>query len=339
MAIYGDRVAGLPRMLQVLYYHPRGMWFADLATEVGQPEADVRETLRIYYLTDLAHYLPDLVARPEVLEFFGDGNEDPLTAPMVRLVANDPGTELGVAYTSASELARMYRLAYDASLLDRSNEVLASAVQKLHAGLLPSLQIVKPEPWDQLSDVQAAIEDCRRVRLVYARAREPVIEHLVVEPYWLIRTHRGWELDACSVSDGDRLRTFIVSNVRELEVLSEAFVPPAELSHVIKRYRAEIAVILDVPHDARWAVDKYAERVELVEDRVDSARLRVHLLPPARVRVGLMLMVGGPSARVVEPADLAGAGGEAARRMLRRYETDDWTIGSHLDADVWLEAD
>ncbi len=98
--------------------------------------------------------------------------------------------------------------------------------------------------------------------------------------------------------------------------------------------------MLDVPHDARWAVDKYAERVELVEDRVDSARLRVHLLPPARVRVGLMLMVGGPSARVVEPADLAGAGGEAARRMLRRYETDNWAaIGSHLDADVWLEAD
>ena len=36
-------------------------------------------------------------------------------------------------------------------------------------------------------------------------------------------------------------------------------------------------MVLDMPHDARWAVDKYAERVELVEDRVDSARLRVHL--------------------------------------------------------------
>ena len=44
MAIYGERVAGLPRMLQVLYYHPQGMRFADLATEVGQSEPDVRET-------------------------------------------------------------------------------------------------------------------------------------------------------------------------------------------------------------------------------------------------------------------------------------------------------
>src|SRR5690242_4280950 len=115
MAIYGDRVAGLPRILQVLYYHPRGMRLEDLATEVRQPDSDVRETLRTYYLTDLAHYLPDLVARPEVLEFFGGADEDDgdaLRAPMVRLVASDPGDELGVAYTSAAELARLYRLAY-----------------------------------------------------------------------------------------------------------------------------------------------------------------------------------------------------------------------------------
>ena len=353
MAIYGDRVAGLPRMLQVLYYHPRGMRFADLAAEVGQPEADVRETLRVYYLTDLAYYLPDLVARPEVLEFFGrdefrgpelddpgehDAEEDPgehhgdpLTAPMVRLVANDPGTELGIAYTSASELARLYRLAYDASLLDPENEVLASAVHKLHAGLLPSLRIVRPEPWDRLSDVQAAIENRRRLRLVYALQREPVIEDIVVDPYWLIRTHRGWELDAGidhDVSgtglDVDGIRTFIVSNVRELDVLDETFVPPADLAQVIKDFRVETAVVLDVPHDARWAVDKYAERVELIEDRVDAARLRVHLLQPVRLRVGLMLVVGGPSARVLEPSELADAGRKPAQRMLKRYEGGDF---------------
>lgn len=63
MAVFGDRVAGLlPAMLQVLYYHPRGMRFDTLAAEVGRRERDVRETLRAYHLTDLAHYLPDLVA-------------------------------------------------------------------------------------------------------------------------------------------------------------------------------------------------------------------------------------------------------------------------------------
>jgi len=355
MAIYGDRVAGLPRMLQVLYYHPRGMRFADLATEVGQPEADVRETLRAYYLTDLAHYLPDLVARPEVLEFFGgDGDQErhgePLTAPMVRLVANDPGTELGIAYTSASELARLYRLAYDASMLHPENEVLASAVHKLHAGLLPSLRIVRPEPWDRLSDVQAAITNSRRLRLVYARQREPVIEDLVVEPYWLIRTHRGWELDAAvdDATDADvggadlgveGIRTFIVSNVRELDVLDETFVPPDGLAEMIKHYRAVTVVVLDVPHDARWAVDKYAERVDLIEDRVDAARLRVHLLRPVRLRVGLMLVVGGPSARVVEPAELTDAGRKPARRMLSCYETEDWAGATRVDADDLLEVD
>ena len=55
---------------------------------------------------------------------------------------------------------------------------------------------------------------------------------------------------------------------------------------MIKELGAETAVVMDVPHDARWAVDKWAERVELVEDRVDWASLRVHLLSPARVRWG-----------------------------------------------------
>ena len=69
MAIYGDRVALLPQLLQILYYHPEGMTFSDLAREVGRSEAEIRETLRIYHLTDLALYLPDLVGRPDVLEF------------------------------------------------------------------------------------------------------------------------------------------------------------------------------------------------------------------------------------------------------------------------------
>ncbi len=338
MAIYGDRVADLPRILQVLYYHPSGMRFADLASEVGRPEDDVREILRVYYLTDLANYLPDLVARPETLEFFGgdsddegDDDGDPVRAPMVRLTSPDPGAELGVAYTSASELGRLYRIAYDASVLRPEDEVLASAVHKLHAGLLPSLRIVAPEPWDRLAVARAAIAEHRRVRLVYALLRAPIIEHIVVEPYSLIRTHRGWELDAGTLdAPADRIasvgaiRTFVDSYIREFEVLDETFVPPADLATLIRQFRTETAVVMDMPHDARWAVDKWAERVELLDDRFDGATLRVQLLWPVRLKVGLMLMVGGPHARVIEPAEFADAGREAARRMLRRYESEGW---------------
>lgn len=76
MALYARRIAGLPRLLDVLFYHPMGMRFADLAQEVGRSERDVQETLRAYHLTDLARYIPDQVARPEVLEFFSGDPED-----------------------------------------------------------------------------------------------------------------------------------------------------------------------------------------------------------------------------------------------------------------------
>ena len=68
-------------------------------------------------------------------------------------------------------------------------------------------------------------------------------------------------------------------------------------------------------------MDKYAERVELMEERAELTRLRVRLLRPYRLRVGLMLVAGGPSARVIEPEYLRGAGAEVARMILGAYET------------------
>jgi proteasome accessory factor C len=69
-------------------------------------------------------------------------------------------------------------------------------------------------------------------------------------------------------------------------------------------------------------VDRYAEWVELIDDGPDLARLQVTVLQPYRLRVGLMVVVGGASARVVSPAELRGAGAEVAREMLRRYDEE-----------------
>lgn len=323
MAIYGDRIAGLPELLQALYYHPRGMTFAALADEVGRSERDVRETLRAYHLTDLARYLPDLVARPEVVEFFGgdaDADGDPLRAPKVRLVAADPGQELGIAYTSLTDLARCYRIASYAIDLDPGNEVLASATAKLQHALLPGVFVEPAESWEHLGELQAAITEHRRVRLTYARFWSPQIEEMIIEPYRVIRTRRGWELDAAPGDERSELRTYLLSNVRALATLPETFTVPADLATMITRHRTETAVVLEIPHDARWAVDTYAERVELLSDGVETARLRVFVLQPVRLRVGLMIVVGGPTARVIAPDDLVAAGAEVAVEMLRLYE-------------------
>lgn len=322
MALYGDRVAGLPLLLDTLYYHPHGLRLADLATEVGRSERDVRETLRAYYLTDMAEFLPDLVARPDVLQFFGgdsDSDGDPLRAPMVRLVVGDPGHELGIGRTSLTDLARFYRLASDELTLRPDDAVLASAVRKLHESLLPGLRVVSPHPWEQLAEIRTAITEHRRIALTYARAWSPVIERLTVDPIWLARTRRGWELDAMPGDDLSPLRTYLLDNIRAMEVLDERFVPPQHPIELSAQHRRVHEVVLDVPHDGHWAVNQYAERVELIHDSVEIARLRVFLVQPVPLRVGLMLVVAGPAARVVEPVELRTAGADVARHILAAY--------------------
>ncbi|HYI59790.1 MAG TPA: WYL domain-containing protein [Microlunatus sp.] len=325
MAIYGERVALLPQLLQTLWYHPQGMRFSDLAREVGRSEAEVRETLRVYHLTDMAHYLPSLVARPDVLEFLAEDPEDDgdaSTATMVRLGVSDPGAELGVSRIRLADLARLYELATDAVALHPDDEVLASAVRKLHDGVLPGFRLIEAEPWSELAELRAAIKDRCLIKITYARAWEPAIGEEVIAPYGVLRTHRGWELDAAPGDERSALRTYLLSNVRALEVLSETFEMPADLTELIRKHRREQIVIMEMPPAARWAVDKYSERVELVQDGPEVARLRVVLLQPYRLRAGLMLVAGGAAARVVEPVELRGAGAEVARAMLQRYEPE-----------------
>ena len=325
MAIYGDRVALLPQLLQTLWYHPQGMRFSDLAHEVGRSEAEVRETLRVYHLTDLAHYLPDMVARPDVLEFLTEDPEDDgdaSTATMVRLGVPDPGAELGVSRIRLAEVARFYRLASDALSQNPDDQVLASAVRKLQEGVLPGFRLIEAEPWSRLNELRAAIDGRRRIKITYARAWTTVIEEEMIEPYGVLRTHRGWELDASPGDERSPLRTYLLSNVRALEVLAETFEMPSDAMEMIKRHRRERVVIMEVPPAARWAVDRYSERVELLDDGAELARLKVIVLQPYRLRVGLMLVAGGAAARVVEPAELRAAGAEVARTMLQRYEPD-----------------
>jgi hypothetical protein len=116
MPKFAGRVAQLPSLLEALWHHPDGLAIDDLAEEVGAEPEEVRETLLAYHLTDFAAYVPDLVYRPEVIEFYGrpdpDDDDDAdrgRGSPMVRLVSNEPGKELGIAYASVPELARLYR--------------------------------------------------------------------------------------------------------------------------------------------------------------------------------------------------------------------------------------
>ena len=323
MPKFVDRVAQLPSLLEALWHHPDGLAIDDLAEEVGAKPDEVRETLRTYHLTDFAAYVPDLVFRPEVIEFYGGSDDDDQGhgAPMVRLVSNEPGKELGIAYASVPELARLYRAGADRLQLEPDNAALATAVQKLADGLLP--KFVPSAPLSGVTrtpEFHRAVVDRRKIKIVYSRAWYPGVAERVIEPYAMVRTRRGWEVDAGPVDDQGRLRTYLLTGVQSFEVLEDVFDRPESVDALLLAQRRTTVVELVVPYDSRWAVDKYAESVEVAEENETSARLRAHLLEPVRHRVGLILLAAGREAKVVAPVELADAGVELARTLLEQYE-------------------
>ena len=239
---------------------------------------------------------------------------------MVRLVSNEPGKELGIAYASVPELARLYRAGADRLQLEPDNEALAPAVQKLVDGLLPKFVPSLPGTVSRPPEFHRAELERRKVKIIYSRAWYPGVTERVIEPYAMVRTRRGWEVDAGPVDDHGRLRTYLLTGVQSFSVLDETFERPADVDALLRAQRRTTTVELVVPYDSRWAVDKYAEVVEVISEDETSARLRAQLLEPVRQRVGLILLASGPDARVVEPAELADAGRELAVRLLDHYE-------------------
>ncbi|NHA00255.1 WYL domain-containing protein [Nocardioides sp. W3-2-3] len=91
-----------------------------------------------------------------------------------------------------------------------------------------------PEPavadWNRLlPQFQRAREQRRAVRVVYSRAWQPGVSEREIEPYHLVQTRRGWEVDAGPVGPDGSLRTYLLSNIRSVEVLERTFEVPAGL--------------------------------------------------------------------------------------------------------------
>lgn len=320
MAIFVDRVAELPRLLDALQYHPDGMRIDDLAAEVRRTPDQVREVLLTYFATDFAGYAIDLLWRPAAIEFVGTSeDDDPAEASVVRLVEARPGQELGVAYVPVAELARLYRIARDRLDLEPDNEILRSALDKLRAGLLPGITDGQSASWRPPADFERARTERRKITIRYARAWHPGVVEPTVEPYRLLRTRRGWELDAGPVREDGRIRTFLLSRVQTYTVLDDTFEPPANLAELLREQRTPTSVEVEVPHEARWAVEKQAESVEVITEDETTVRLRAQLLMPVRQRVGLIMIDAGPSARVIAPQEHTDAGRELARRLLEHH--------------------
>lgn len=322
---YVTRIARLPAVFERLAREPEGVPLARLAADLAVPVAELREDLLAFYAADAAEvdWLMGL-GRPEVLEFLGpDGSEeDPNSAEVVRIVAERP--DLGVEYVDAGELGLVYTAALALLEVEPDNTDLAEAVDVLAETMfgesagesVDAPGVTGPGPGGVhggaalLARMREAVEQRRAVRIVYSRSWAHGVTERVVHPYRLVQTRRGWEVDAGPPDDLGRLRTYLVSNLREVEpVAGEAGEAawPHDLERLLDEQRATTRVRLLLPQSARWAADFYAERVEFVEDDEESVVVDVDLLPPVERRVGMLLLAAGPEAMVLEPAALHAA--------------------------------
>jgi proteasome accessory factor C len=332
VAGYARRLAVLPRALGILELHPDGLPLADLAGELGVAPEDLREVFMAYYLADLVAL--GSLSLP-IVEFVGPGADwtdegdvddqsegrAAVGPEWVRVLAADPEHELGVDHLTAEQLGSLYRAGTDLLALEPDNENLAAALEAFATAL---------EPADTGGDerrgattaqlMHRAAEDRRRVEITYSRQWHPGTTTRTVEPYRVVRTRRGWEIDAGPPDDVAAVRTYLVSGIVEARTTDKTFAPPADLDDVLTANRRPETVELVVPQDSRWAVDRFAESSEVVADDEDDVALRAQLLPPVAQRLGLLLLCTSADAFVTAPDALRDAGVDAARALLAHHK-------------------
>lgn len=324
-------IVTIPRVLALLSAYPDGLPVKTVADQLGLDPERLRGDILRFYAADFGGDSMLGLGRPEVIEFLSaSGVEaDPGSAAIIRVVAEKPAAELGVEYIPAEKLAELYAAAVGLAATEPDNGDLAVAIETLASQFLVGLdrdtgpvQSHTGQGADATPAVlRQALEDRQSVRIRYSRAWRPGVGERVVHPYALHHTHRGWELDAGPLVDG-HVRSFIVSRIRDVEVLSEPFERPDGVDEAIAADRRARVVELNLPQGTEWVIDRFAERVEVVDSDREDIHVRAEFLPPFWERVGLALAIAGPGAFVIEPRDLADSGVTMARRLLRHHGLD-----------------
>ncbi|HEU0042681.1 MAG TPA: WYL domain-containing protein [Jiangellaceae bacterium] len=326
--VYVERIQRITQALGLLTLHPDGLPISRLAEMLDVDEKVLRQSLLAYYRADIDPKYGEIAYRQVRIGFFGPrGDEDvePAEAEIVRAFVAQPATEVGVTYASIGELAQIYKAGRDLLTDEPDNAVLESALTTLSKTTLAGLE--PPQSYwvsDLPAMLRAAIDSRRRVRITYVPVwRSSAARDYVLEPHRLISTRRGWEVDAGVEGRDGRVRvlSFLLSGVRSAEPLDDTFERPPDVDAQIAENRRERPVDLLVPQNARWAVDRLAESVDVLQEDEDSVNLRANLLPPVGERLALIMLIAGPAAFVVAPPDLVDAGSDHARLLLAHHET------------------
>ena len=171
-----------------------------------------------------------------------------------------------------------------------------------------------------VDQLRTAVADHRQVEMDYYAYGRDERNRRTIDPYRVFSDNGQWYVVGyCHLAAGERL--FRVDRINELAVLDSRFEPPTELptAAVFRPHPDDPRVRLRLPADARWVLEHYpCEEVVDGDDRAIEITLAVSAAP----WLERLLLRLGPEAEVLHAPDgiSPSLGGEAARRILRRYE-------------------
>jgi proteasome accessory factor C len=177
-----------------------------------------------------------------------------------------------------------------------------------------------------LEPLRAAADASERVEIDYYTFGRDELTTRRIDPRAVFAAAGQWYVDAfCHKANDDRL--FRVDRVRAVRPTGEHFdasvasagtgVPgPGGAPGIFNPRPSDRRVTLLLNADAAWVPESYP--VESVEETPDG-RLRVVLVASERAWLERLLLRLGPSAEVLDPAEVRVEAAEAARRLLARY--------------------
>lgn len=293
-----------------------------LADLLHEPVTEVRAQLAAFNdvdTTDL-HLDPMFTITPaggwpEDLEV---PDPDPADTDVVAFSPAVAAPDLGLTHVDAGTLGPLLAAADQLSILEPANLPLASAVDTLRSAMLSGVAGHAAYRIRTAAAFQHAATNGRAVRITYANVWNPQVTTRTIHPYRVVSTRRGYEIDAGPLDDRGRPRTYLITGIRDHQLLDETFTVPAEAAAAIEANRRLTPVSGVAPHRCMWAVRHWSERVDQDQADADDVAFTAWLLPPVPERVALICLAGGSGIDLDDPA-LADATAEMATELLRHH--------------------
>lgn len=331
--------------LRILSVHRNGLSVSELADLLDVSQLQVREMLAAYssgaslaldaalddndsglLFLDSQLPTPSALTGDELTQWLDDHSVPPEIAEWVALdVTAMPGPF--AVMLSVDEVVQLLAAADSLFATEPDNEALRQGIAALRLQWLPeqSLAVQFFTQSEVLPTLREGIRERRKVSFVYSREWEPGVMPRIVEPYALKRTYLGYELDAGPVRDDGRIRTFLLRNMRDVELLDETFEMPDDVAELIDVNRETMSARVIVPKSAMRSYEGLVATLQVVTEDADGdgdRELQLTIQQPFHHRLALFLLRAGPEAILLEPESMSDVAADLATELLAHHGLD-----------------